>query len=226
MKSKFDAFINAIIILIFWGLCIFKIYIDYDNGYLLDTLFHSFLIALSTIASIFCIFIDYKISKPKKKIYRLPSTIATIASAIALTMVTQFLKNKDESPIVLYASNFYSGLNSISIKFRKNGTYKCEKANFLSENYFIKGQYSIKDSIIYLDKSNLFGLINSDKLLLKSTIKIKKPQSQKQSETLFNSSNHDTISKTFIYQLTKLDKIDSSQLTLTVDNEFLELRKP
>jgi hypothetical protein len=106
-----------------------------------------------------------------------------------------------------------------------NGTYKCGKSSFMGEGYNTRGHYSIKDSIIYLDKSNLYDLVISDKLLMKTIPANKRGQEKNIFDLLFGSHKPDTIPKTFLYQLNNNGDTINSAIVLEVNKDMLTVRQ-
>jgi hypothetical protein len=106
---------------------------------------------------------EYK-SNTSESIYK-PSlmvgifTISFIAAEIILSL-------RDNSPVMLTADNI-DDLSSASIDFRKDGTYKLSGYSVFTIDLF-RGNYAIKDSIIALDKSDIDGIIKSNRLAIKT----------------------------------------------------------
>jgi hypothetical protein len=221
MKYLINPFIRTILILGAWFLCIRKIYIDFDHSYLFDNLIPIVLISLASIISLLSFLVDYLRYKKDKKPVSFISTTVSVLCIATLIITTDRLKQQDRTPTILYASNFYSGLITVAIDFRENGTYKCEKGSFMGDSYYTRGYYSIKDSIIYLDKSNLYELVKTDRLLMKTIPKSAKGKKGNLLKLLFGSSNPDTLPATFLFQLNHQGDTIPSAIVLRVNNDKL-----
>jgi hypothetical protein len=153
--------------------------------------------------------------KKSKRIVSFISSGAGIVCAGFLLFTLNQLKKQDKTPSVLYASKFTPG---ISIDFRENNTYKCGKHAFMSSDY-IRGHYTLKDSLIYLDRSNIFGLVVSNRLLLKTIPITDATRNKKRNNLLtllFSTSSADTTPKTFLYQVDQNGKVINSAIVLKV----------
>ena len=93
----------------------------------------------------------------------------------------------------------------LSIDFRENGTYKSGLSGFMAGENFIRGRYVIKDSVIYLDRSNLHGMVLSNKLLMKTMNVARKKQERGLLKSLFGKRKYDTIPETLLLQLNERD---------------------
>jgi len=58
-------------------------------------------------------------------------------------------------------------LSGASIDFRKDGTYKLSCYSIFGADFF-RGRYTIKDSIIILDRSDIDGIIKSNRLVIRA----------------------------------------------------------
>ncbi len=194
---------------------------DFDHSYWFDNLIHTVLIILSSIVSLIFIYVDIKQYKRQRTIFKLITPILTIIFISALIGTINHLNQQDKSPTIIYASKFYGGLNTISIDFRENGTYKCCNNIFMGDRYSFRGHYSIKDSIIYLDKSNLYDLVMSDKLLMKTVSK----DMTLNKKNILGSPNIDTLPKTFLYQLNINGDTINSAIVLNVNRNILTIEQ-
>ena len=85
---------------------------------------------------------------------------------IFINIVCQlYLSSRDDSAIILKA--FYDGdYNGSSLEFREDGMYKFSNGSGLGES-IQRGSYSINDTVITLDKTNIGNVIESKSLLLR-----------------------------------------------------------
>ncbi|HOZ68932.1 MAG TPA: hypothetical protein PLU11_10280 [Chitinophagaceae bacterium] len=145
------------------------------------------------------------------------STIVTIVAVFSLIWMLDRLKDQDRTPVIIHA--FRSGLEPemFSIDFRGNGTYKCGKGLFLGNHHYMRGRYTIKDSILILDRSNLYNQIISNRLLLKT---IPQADSLKRKQgflgKLLGLPKPDTTAKTYLFQLDHQSDTIPSALVLKV----------
>ena len=72
----------------------------------------------------------------------------------------------DSSPIVLRA-NYDGDINGFSLEFRKDGTYKFFNYSFFGGKYY-RGKYTLRDSILILDKNNIDNVISTNKLVIRN----------------------------------------------------------
>ena len=72
----------------------------------------------------------------------------------------------DSSPIVLRA-NYDGDINGFSLEFRKDGTYKFFNYSFFGGKYY-RGKYTLRDSILILDKNNIDNVIRTNKLVIRN----------------------------------------------------------
>ena len=59
------------------------------------------------------------------------------------------------------------GFNNFSVDFKTDGNYLMANGTGLGQRYFY-GKYSLKDSIITIDKSNIDKCIKTNKLIIRS----------------------------------------------------------
>lgn len=100
----------------------------------------------------------------KKKMSYFP----TILGAVILLIIGAYLyyQNSITNAKTSIAAFYDGGFNGFSIDLKENGTYIMANGSGLGSFYFY-GTYTIKDSIITLDKSNIDGVIKSNKLGIK-----------------------------------------------------------
>ena len=154
---KFRPYIKTILVLLLWLVCIYKIYVDFDREYLFDSLIHNALIIIASVFSALAFNSDYFHYKQQKKLTSFFSSATGILCIVALLLTTYFLKRQDQTQTIYYAVRNTGGLGQISLDFRENNTYKLGRHHFMSANYQ-RGHYTIRDSIIYLDKCYFFAL--------------------------------------------------------------------
>ena len=223
MKFVINPIVRTILILGVWLLCFRKISLDFNHSYFLDFT-RPLLFFLAGIVSLLSFFVDYRRYKAEKRLAFFTPTAASLLCIIALIGTNQHLKQQDRTPTILYASKFYSGLNTISIDFRENGTYKCKKSSFMGDGYYIRGRYSIKDSVIYLDKSNLYDLVRTDRLEMMTILKSAKGKNKNLLTLLFGESKPDTLPETYLFQIDAKGDTIPSAIVLRVNNDVVRYR--
>jgi hypothetical protein len=158
MKFIINPYLRIILIVSAWLLCVRQAFINFEHSHFLDFGF-PLLILLAGIISLASFLIDYFRYKGDRKWVSFFSTAVSVLFIAALIGLTQYFKQQDRSPTVLYAFKPNNFLDKFSINFRKNGTYKFTNGSLFGDLYYTRGHYSIKDSIIYLDKTYLSGLL-------------------------------------------------------------------
>lgn len=96
------------------------------------------------------------------------SFIATLCGLFILSgyfFVIQYLKKKDSSPSQIYCVSKMMDFNGISIDFRKDGTYKLTSWSIGADIY--RGNFTLKDSIITIDKSKIENAIVSNRFVIR-----------------------------------------------------------
>jgi hypothetical protein len=224
MKFLINPIFRISLILGTWFFCFRKVYLEFTHTHFLDFAL-PLLIFLAGVISLVSFLIDYGRYKTHKKVSFFLPTLVTVLCISGLFGFDQYLKHQDKTPTVLYASKVYSGLSTISIDFRENGTYRCEKGGLFGDTYYTRGRYTIKDSIIQLDKSNLYDLVKTDRLRMMTIPKNVKVQKGNLLTLLFaSSSKPDTLPETFLFQLDQKNDTIPSALVLRVNNNVIGYR--
>ncbi|WP_380283518.1 hypothetical protein [Hymenobacter rubripertinctus] len=95
---------------------------------------------------------------------RINSYFTTILGFIILLSNLCFQDNRMNSESLI--KGFYDGgFNGFMVDFKKNGSYVMANGSGLGQSYFY-GVYSIKDSVITLDTSNIDNCIKTTTLLI------------------------------------------------------------
>jgi hypothetical protein len=92
-------------------------------------------------------------------------TVTALFTAVTLLVTHLLLLQRDKSPSKLYCVSKITDFNGVSIDFREDGTYKLTSWCLGADVY--RGLYTIKDSIITLDKNNIDNFIESNRLLIR-----------------------------------------------------------
>lgn len=218
MKRTEIILIRTVLILVVWILCIYRFYSDFDHHYLLESFVHAGFLILASVVSLICIYKDLKEYKLHKSKVAFISVTVTLLAVISLYWMLDRLKEQDRTPVMIHAFRGALEPESFSIDFRENGTYKCGKGRFLGNHHYMRGRYTIQDSILILDRSNLYNQIISNRLLLKT---IPKADSLKRKQgflgKLLGLPKPDTTAKTYLFQLDHQGETIPSALVLTVN---------
>lgn len=108
-----------------------------------------------------------------------------LATFIGLTIFVGYLivlssfKQSDNSPSQIYCVTKYNDFNGVSIDFRKDGTYKLTIWSLGTDVY--RGKYTIKDSIITIDKSKIESCIVSNRFVIRQDGEIDRDGKQEKS---------------------------------------------
>jgi hypothetical protein len=218
MKIRFNLLAKTVLVPLLWLACIYKIYIDYDYEYLMDSLIHTGLIILATIISAFAIHSDYSQYKQNKNVTSFISSATILLFITGLLLTTYLLKKQDDTPSILYAIKNTSGFGSITLDFRENNTYKLGQHHFMSTGYS-RGHYSKKDSIIYLNDGAALEELTSNRLVLKTIPVSDSVKNKKQTLLLtlvFGKPQVDTAPETFLFQVDKKGGIMESATSFKV----------
>lgn len=220
MKILTNLFFRIVLILAAWFFCIRKLYLDFNQRRFLDFDLPG-LIVLSSFISLLSFWIDYvRYKKSKRLVFFIPTAFTVISIAVVIG-TNHYLKQQDRTPTVLFASSSYRGLN-LSIKFRENGTYKCTKDSFFGTDYYARGKYSIKDSVVYLDKTNLFDLVITDKLKMVTIPHTEEKKKNNLIKKLFGTSTSDTLPKTYLFQLDSKGDTIPFAIRLEINDNFID----
>jgi hypothetical protein len=224
MKLVINPFFRTFLILGTWFFCFRKVYLDFTHTRFLDFAL-PLLILLAGIISLLSFLVDYGRYKAQKKISLFFTTFVSVLCISGLISFDQYLKRQDKIPTIIYASKFYSGLSTISIDFRENGTYKCKKGDLFGDTYITRGRYTIKNSIIQLDKANIYDLVKTDRLRMMTIPRNMKAQKRNLLTLLFaSSSKPDTLPETFLFQLDQKNDTIPSAIVLRVNNSVVGYR--
>jgi len=139
-----------------------------DNTFIFDGVIYFILILLFIVFFTITFkhdFKTFKVSKSYKSFFF--TAIGTLI--IILNIGCQlYLASRDSSEIILKA--FYNGdFNGSSLEFRKDGTYKFGNGSGLGESTQ-RGNFSVNDSIITLDRNNIDNVIESKTLVIRNEL--------------------------------------------------------
>jgi hypothetical protein len=148
---------------------------------------------------------EYKLSKTLTSYLPTMTGLTFILTILALHL---YQDNKINSPTLIRA--FYDGgYNGFSIDLKENGDYIMANGSGLGQSYFY-GTYTIQDSIVTLDKSNIDNVITTNKLVIRPITNIF------QQDTI---EGEDTIYTDWIFQIDKNGKELNNDLHLRVTDD-------
>ena len=137
-----------------------------DNTFFIDDFIN---IGLEIIALFLFIWVIYK----DRKQYLIDNiwtaylpTISGFTILVGLLTTLYILGLRDKSPVKFACVSKIVDFNGVHIDFREDGTYKLD--NFCMGSNFFRGKYTIKDSIITLDKMNIDKVIESNRLVIRA----------------------------------------------------------
>ena len=165
-----------------------------DHWFIFDSII---LLAVGTIATIILLWTIYKDSKDFSKSKKITDFVPTfIGSTLLLGLLTTIfiLNQRDSSPSKLYAVTKIVDFNGAAIDFREDGTYKLSSWCMGADYY--RGAYTMQDSIITLDKSEIEKIIESNRLVVRPEIEIYNKESR-----------IDTVHQKSVYQIDKDGKV-------------------
>jgi hypothetical protein len=135
-----------------------------DHIFLFTRVFLFFLGFIGLLIFFWTIGKDLKMYRDSKLFLNLLPSITGLCLLLVLFGTTYYLSRRDQSPTLFYFSK-YEDFNGSSIDFRKDGTYKF--GNYCLGEDYERGTYTMHDSLIELDRSNIAGVIVSQHLLIR-----------------------------------------------------------
>lgn len=169
---------------------------DADSNILFGGAFLAGLLIVFLVALMWANIRDTKEYKDTKSKLSFIPTVLGLILILSFICTEFFLKSRDNSPIIISAGDTYG----YWFEFREDGTYKFSNIGRLRANYF-RGTYTINDSIITLDKSNIDNVVKGKKLIILTT-------------------PHAYTTKKMLYQINDKKEIVNKEfvLTLEIDN--------
>ena len=138
--------------------------------------------------------------KKNKDLKNFIPSIVGIIILLSFLVVNIVLKYRDNSPIIIQAG-YDGGFNGCWFDFRKDGTYKFANSGGIGADFF-RGKYTLSDSIITLDKMEIYKVIKTNKLAIRE---IKNFDSTKIKVIFQIDKNHNIIDKNFYFIVNKYE---------------------
>jgi hypothetical protein len=145
----------------------YKLYKSTESSFFLDEFMYFFIGLLGFGFLSWTILKDTEEHQITKKITSYLPTLTGITYIIMILGINSYQKKTTNAPTLLKA--FYDGgYNGFSIDLKENGNYIMANGSGLGEDYFY-GTYSILDSIIILDNSNVDNFLSSNKFVIRNS---------------------------------------------------------
>lgn len=137
-----------------------------DKTFFIDDFINQGLEIIALILFIWVVYKDRKQYLVDKSWTTFLPTIFGLILLLGLLTTLFLLKQRDKSPVKFACVSKIVDFNGVRIDFREDGTYKLD--NFCMGSNFYRGKYTIKDSIIILEKVNNDKVIESNRLVIRA----------------------------------------------------------
>ena len=158
--------IRVILISIFGLIILYRELSRIDNTFFLDDFINLVIEVIALVLFIWVIFKDRKQYLVDKKWIAFLPTILGLLFIFGLVITLYIFGLRDKSPVKFSCVSKIVDFNGVRIDFREDGTYKLN--NFSMGSKFFRGNYTIKDSVITLDKMSIDKVIESNKLVIRT----------------------------------------------------------
>ncbi len=142
-----------------------------DHSFVFDFIPDIFVAIISIVIFVIVFIKDRKYYRIDKDVFSFLPTISGVLLSICFSIILYIQYQKDSSPNNFRCRSKIIDFNGVWIDFRTDNTYKLTNWTILGADYFM-GKYSIKDSIITLDKSFIDAIIVSNKLVIRKEFTI------------------------------------------------------
>ncbi len=136
-----------------------------DHEDLFDKEGNIFYVVIATITFLTVAFFDKRQFSKTKNWKSFSATLIGLTIIVGHFLVLHSFKQRDKSPSQIYCVTKISDFNGVSIDFRKDGTYKLTSWSLGADIY--RGKFTIKDSIITIDKSKIENCIVSNRFVIR-----------------------------------------------------------
>lgn len=189
--------------LIFGGWFTYKLYISAFDYFIFDGLIFLFIGIMGILVFI------WNIGKDSQEFKESKTFSSYFPSLIGILFITTILglhlyQDRKMNSRTLIRAFYDGGYNGFSIDLKENGTYIMANGSGLGEAFFY-GSYSIKDSIVTLNQTNVDNIIETDKLVVR---------------TITNIFQHDTVEGEDTTYTDYLYQIDRNGKMLDTDYKF------
>jgi len=148
----------------------YKLYKSASEDFFFDGIIFLFIVVIGFSIFIWTIRKDIQEYKQSKTLTSYLPTMTGPAFILTILGLHLYQDSKTNSPTLIRA--FYDGgYNGFSIDLKENGNYIMANGSGLGQSCFY-GSYTIKDSIVTLDKSNIDNVISTNKLVIRTITNI------------------------------------------------------
>lgn len=148
----------------------YRLYKTASDDFFFDGVIFLFIGIIGLSFFIWAIRKDFQEFKETKKSSSYLPTFTGLAFILTISGLHLYQDSKINSPTLVRA--FYDGdFNGFSIDLKENGNYVMANGSGLGQSYFY-GTYTINDSIVTLDKSNIDQVISTNKLVIRTVTNI------------------------------------------------------
>ena len=165
MKPK-NKIIRIILLTTFGIWFTINLYKSAENDFIFDGFIFLFIGFVGLSIFIWSIFKDLKEFKTSRKLKSyLPTFIGLLFIGVNIGLF--YYQDSKLNSLTLISGFNDGGFNGFSVDFKTDGTYVMANGSGLGQSYFY-GTYTLKDSIITIDKSNIDNCINTNKLAIRA----------------------------------------------------------
>jgi hypothetical protein len=158
--------LRIILLTIFGTWFSYKLYQTTQDDFFLDGIILDLIAFVGFLIFIWVIFKDSKEFKTSQKLTSFLSTSIGLLFILTNIGLFYYLDNKKNSPTLIRGFND-GGFNGFSVDFKTDGNYVMANGSGLGQSYFY-GTYTLKDSIITIDKSDIDNCIKTNKLVIRT----------------------------------------------------------
>jgi hypothetical protein len=159
-KSKI---LRIILLATFGGWLAYKLVQTGQNDFFLDGIILLLISFVGLLIFIWSIFKDRKEFMTTQKLTSYFPTLVGLTFILLNLALFYYQDRRTNAPTLI--SGFNDG--GFSVDFKTNGNYVMANGSGLGQSYFY-GTYSIRDSIITIDKANIDNCIKSNKLIIRT----------------------------------------------------------
>ncbi|WKZ77371.1 MAG: hypothetical protein QY319_09515 [Candidatus Kapaibacterium sp.] len=164
--TRNNKILRIILLTIFGTWFAYKLYKTTQDDFFLDGIILFVIALVGLLIFIWTIREDSKGFKTSRKMTCYVPTSIGLLFILTNVGLFYYQDSKTNSPTLI--SGFYDGgFNGFSVDFKTDGNYVMANGSGLGQSYFY-GTYSIKDSIITIDKSNIDNCIKTNKLVIRT----------------------------------------------------------
>ena len=164
--TRNNKILRIILLTIFGTWFTYKLYQTAQESFFLDDIILPLIATIGLLIFIWTIGKDRKGFKTTQKLTSYLPTSVGLLFILTNIVLLYYQDSKINSPTLI--RGFYDGgFNGFSVDFKTDGNYVMANGSGLGQSYFY-GTYSIKDSIITIDKSNIDNSIKTNMLIIKT----------------------------------------------------------